>query len=70
MKTPDVWLVTFDHEAEDFEVARLHDLVKIGFKLYAENNPTKYSLRIISAHETMEEAKEQMKAFESARKAR
>jgi hypothetical protein len=58
MDTHDIWLVTFDHEAENFEVARLYDLVKIGSKLYAENNPTKYSLRIISAHGTMEEANE------------
>lgn len=69
MNTPDVWLVTFNHEAEELEVARLDDVVKMGFKLYAENNPKKYSLRIISAHETMDEAIEQMKAFESARKA-
>jgi len=60
MDTSKIWLVTFNHEDKTFEIIRLSDLVKIGINLYIENNDTKYASRVISAHETEEEAQEMM----------
>jgi len=68
MDTSKIWLVTYDHDDDDFEILTLRDLLKIGFNLYIERNPMKYSLRVLTAHESLEEAQEKMEAFKAIRR--
>lgn len=68
MDTSKIWLVTFDPDEDDFEILTLRDLLKIGFNLYAEKNPMKHSLRVLTAHESLEEAQEKMEAFAAIRR--